>query len=86
MRNNENRSKKRKQLTTAKGSQPKRSQGTFTFQKPWPLSLGPKITNLYPKSVETFTITRAGTRIMNVDTLLACKESRCKLASKKPQV
>lgn len=42
-------------LTSAKGSQPRRSQGMLTIQKPCPLSLEPKITNLYWKLEGLFT-------------------------------
>lgn len=73
-RRNENRSKRRP-LTTANGSQPRRSQGTFSFQKPWPLSLEPEMSNLYRKLVWPFTFTRVGTWIMNVDTLLDAKQA-----------
>lgn len=82
-RSNENRSKKRRQLTSAKGWQPKRSQGMFTFQKPCPLSLEPEITNLYCKLVGPFTFTAVATWIVSVGILLVCRKGR--LVSTKPR-
>lgn len=82
-RSNENRSKKRQRLSPAKGSQPRRSQGRLTIQKPCPLSPEPEITNLYWEFEGLFTFTTVVTWIANVDILLACREGR--LVSTKPR-
>lgn len=83
MRSNRNRSKKRRQLTSARGSQPRRSQGMFTFQKPCPLSPEPEITNLYWKLVGPFTFTAVARDMDRVAILLVCREGR--LVSTKPR-
>lgn len=82
-RSNENRPKRRRQPTSAKGLTAKKVSGYVYIPKPLPFVPGARDNRFVPEVSGAFTFTPIATRIVNVDTLLACTEGR--LVSTKPR-